>query len=67
MIFLDSQGIEHKEFVPEGKAVNAEYYTGVMDHLLKHIQQVHSAVFCPQDFFLLLNNAPAHKAAFAYF
>jgi len=23
--FFDSQGVVHKEFVPEGKAVNAEY------------------------------------------
>ena len=53
----------HKEFVPEGKAVNAEFYKGVMDCLLKHIQQVHPAVFHSRDFFLLHGNAPAHKAA----
>jgi hypothetical protein len=37
IIFFDSQGIVHKEFVPEGKIVNAEFYNGVLDHLLKHI------------------------------
>jgi hypothetical protein len=36
--FFDSQGIVHKEFVPEGKTVNAEFYKGVMDRLLKRIQ-----------------------------
>ena len=51
-----------KEFVPEGKAVNAEFYKGVID-FLKCIQWVHTAVFCCQDLFLLHNNAPAHKAA----
>jgi hypothetical protein len=35
--FFDSQGVVHKEFVPEGKTVNAEFYKGVMDHLLKGI------------------------------
>jgi hypothetical protein len=31
--FFDSQGV-----VPDGKTVNAEFYKGVMDHLLRHIQ-----------------------------
>jgi histone-lysine N-methyltransferase SETMAR len=53
----------HKEFIPEGKTVNAEFYKGVMDRLLKRIQWVRLAAFCPQDFFLLHDNAPAYKAA----
>jgi len=28
IIFFDSQGVVHKEFVPEGKTVNAEFYKG---------------------------------------
>jgi hypothetical protein len=63
IIFFNSQGIVHKEFVPEVKTVNAEFYKGVMDRLLKRIHQVHPAAFCSQDFFLLHNNEPAHKAA----
>jgi len=39
IIFFDSQGV-----VLEGKTVNAEFYKGVMDGLLKHIQQVCPAV-----------------------
>jgi hypothetical protein len=62
MTFFDSQGIVHKEFVPVGKAVNAEFCTGVMDRLLKHIHQLCPAAFCSRDFFLLHDNAPAHKA-----
>jgi len=45
-IFFNSQGTVHTEFVPEGKTVNAEFYKAVMDHLLKHIQQVCPAAFC---------------------
>jgi histone-lysine N-methyltransferase SETMAR len=63
IIFFDSQGVEHKKFVPEGKTVNAEFYKGVMDRLLKRIQRVRPAAFCSRDFFLLHDNAPAHKAA----
>ena len=51
--FFDSQGIGHKEFVPVGKTVNAEFYKGVMDRLLKHTQQVCPAAFCTGDFFLV--------------
>jgi hypothetical protein len=53
----------HKEFVSERQTVNAEFYEGVMDRLLKRIQQVQSAVFCSRDFFVLHDNAPTHKAA----
>ena len=61
--FFDSQGAVHKEFVTDGKTVNAEFYRGVMDSLLKRIQWVRPAAFCCRDFFLLHDNAPAHKAA----
>jgi histone-lysine N-methyltransferase SETMAR len=47
----------------EGKTVNAKYYKGVMDRLLKRNQRVRPAAFCSRDFFLLHDNAPAHKAA----
>jgi histone-lysine N-methyltransferase SETMAR len=56
----------HKEFVPEGKTVNAEFYKGVIDWLLKRIHRVRPAGFCSRDFLLLHDNAPAHKAASVY-
>ena len=34
-----------------------------MDRFLKHIQRIRPAAFCSRDFFLLHDNAPAHKAA----
>ena len=61
--FFDSQGLVHKEFVPEGKRVNAEFYKAVMDLLLKHIQRFRPAAFSSRDFVLLHDNSPAHKAA----
>jgi hypothetical protein len=50
-------------FIPEGKTLNAEFYKGVMDRLLKRIQRVRPAAFCSRDFFLLHDIASAHKAA----
>ena len=61
--FFDSQGVVHKEFVPEGKIVNAEFYKGVKDRLLKRIQWVRPAAFCSRDFCLLHDNTPTQKAA----
>jgi hypothetical protein len=63
IIFFDSQGVVYKEFVPDGKTLNAEFYEGVMDRLLKRIQRVRPAAFCSRDFFLLHDDAPANKAA----
>jgi len=53
IIFIDSRGVVHKEFVPEGKTVNAEFYKGAMDRPLKRIQRVRPAAFCSRDFFLV--------------
>jgi len=45
IIFFDSQGAVHKEFLPERKTVNTEFYKGVLDRLLKRIQWVRPAAF----------------------
>ena len=63
IIFFDSQGIMHKEFIPEGKRVNAEFYKGVTDRFLKRIQQACPAAFCSRYFFLSHDKVPTHKAA----
>jgi len=63
IIFFDSQGVVHKEFVPQGKTVNAELYKGVMDRLLNRIQRGRPAAFCSGDFFILHDKAPTHKPA----
>jgi hypothetical protein len=54
IIFFNSQGVVHKELIQEGKTVNAEFYKGVMDRLLKRIHPVRPAVFCSQDFFVVV-------------
>jgi hypothetical protein len=63
IIFFDSRGLVHKEFLPEGNTVNEALYKGVMDRLLKRTQRVRPAAFRSRDIFLLHDNAPAHKTA----
>jgi hypothetical protein len=37
IVFFDSQGVVHKEFVEEGCTMNAEYYKGVLNRLILRI------------------------------
>ena len=53
--FIDSPTVVHKEFVPEGKTVKAEFYNAYSTGS--------STCILLRDFFLLHDNAPAHKAA----
>lgn len=60
--FFDSKGIIHKEFMPSGSTVNAIYYKGVMDRLLKRIARVRPEYKSKGSWSLLHDNAPGHKA-----
>ena len=51
IVFFDSQGIVHKEFVHEGRTANAEYYKGVLDSLIWRIRRVRRALYRTRDFF----------------
>ncbi len=62
IIFFDSSGIIHKEFVPPGQRVNAEYYKAVLDHLLKRIARIGLELYKSGDWFFLHDNAPFHNA-----
>jgi hypothetical protein len=64
---LSRRSAQRIRTVPEGKTINAEFYKGLMDRLLKRIRRVRPAALCSRDVFLLHDNAPAHKAAFASF
>jgi len=50
IIFFYSQGVVHKEFIPEGNTVNEEFFKGVMDRLLKCFERVRPAAFYSQGF-----------------
>jgi len=38
--FFDSQGVVHKEFVPQGQTVNKQYYREVLERLRKWVHRV---------------------------
>ena len=40
IVFFDSRGIVHKEFVPPEQTVNCAFYKDVLERLLKRVQQV---------------------------
>ncbi|KAL4112628.1 hypothetical protein QTP88_016377 [Uroleucon formosanum] len=51
IVLFDSQGIIHKEFVPPGSTVNAEFYKNVLDRLLLD-HPPYSPDLSPPDYFL---------------
>jgi len=61
--FFDAEGVIHREFVPEGQKVNADFCVGVLDRLLKRIRRVRTTIFQYSEWFLLHDNAPSHNAA----
>lgn len=63
IVFFDSKGVVHKEFLEEGCTINAQYYRAVLERLISRIRRVRPALFGDRDFFLLHDNAPAHTAA----
>ena len=62
-IFLDSKGIIHKEFLPEGQTVNAHYYLGVLNRLWARILQIRPEYREQGSWSLFHDNAPTHKTS----
>jgi transposase len=60
VVFFDSRGIVHKEFVPPGQTVNQAFYKDVLERLRKRVQRVRRDI--ADDWVLHHDNAPAHTA-----
>jgi len=58
VIFFDCQGVIHKEFVPEGKTINAVYYKGVMERFLNRIRRVRPRLCQSGEWFLFARQRP---------
>ncbi len=63
ILFFDSRGVIHHEYVPEGLTVNAMFYVQVLDHLCKCIARVRPEMWIDRKFFFLYDNAHPHTAA----
>ncbi len=57
ILFFDSKGVIHHEYVPEGQTVNATFYIQVLDCLCNHIACVRPEMWRDRKFFLLHDNA----------
>ena len=60
IVFFDSRGIVHKEFVPSGQTVNRAFYKDVLKRLRKRVQRVRRDI--ADDWVLQHDNVPAHTA-----
>jgi len=58
--FLDSQGVVHTEFVPQGQTVNKQYYREVLERLRKRVHRVRPEI--ADTWMLRHDNAPCHTA-----
>jgi [histone H3]-lysine36 N-dimethyltransferase SETMAR len=58
--FFDSQGIVHKEFVPQGQTVNHVFYCEVLERLRKRVARVRPNI--AKDWMLHHDNASCHTA-----
>ncbi len=59
--FFDSGSLIRKEFILADTTINAEYYTGVLDRLLKQIAHVHPHFHVSNNWFLFHNNLLVHN------
>ena len=57
--FFNSQGVVHKEFVPQGQTVNTQYYPEVLE-LKKRVHCVRPEIV--DTWMLHHDNAPCHTA-----
>ena len=58
IVFFDSRGTVHKEFVPPGQTVNHAFYKDMLERLRKRVQRVRRDI--ADDWVLQHDNAPAH-------
>lgn len=61
-VFFDSQGVVHKEFLPEGQTVNRYYYNDVLRRLRENVRRLRPELWAQNSWFLHHDNAPAHAS-----
>ncbi len=66
ILFFDSKGVIHQEYVPENQTVNATFYIQVLERFCKCIASMRLEMWRDWKFFLLHNYAHSHTAAIVY-
>ena len=60
IVFFDSKGIVHKEFLPSGQTVNAAFYVEVLQRLRNRVLRVRPEI--ADEWILHHDNAPSHAS-----
>jgi histone-lysine N-methyltransferase SETMAR len=61
-LFLDSSGILHVEFIPEGATVNKHRYKETLRHLRKSIRRKRPELWRMKNWLLLHDKGPAYRS-----
>ncbi|GBN04599.1 hypothetical protein AVEN_148590-1 [Araneus ventricosus] len=61
-VFFDYDSVIHYEFIPKGQTVNKELYLEILERLRDAIRRKRSEKWATNDWFLLHDNAPPHRA-----
>ena len=62
IVFFDTRGIVHHEFVPEGQTVSAKFYCNVLHRPREDIRRKRPELWCEGNWLLHDDNAPSHRA-----
>jgi len=60
--FIDQEGIVHREFVPPGMTVNADFYCDVLRRLRENMPHKRPQKWQNQKLIIHHDNAPAHRS-----
>jgi len=60
--FFDQEGIVHREFVPPGMTVNADFYCDVLRRLREKVWRKRTQKWRNQNLIIHHDNAPAHRS-----
>ena len=62
MVFYDSEGVIHYEFLPQGRTVNKEYYLEVVQRLRETVRKKRPDAWRENRWMLQHDNAPSHSS-----
>ena len=60
--FFDQEGIVHREFVPPGMTVNADFYCDVLRRLRENVRRKRPQKWKNQNLIIHHDNVPAHRS-----
>jgi len=60
-VFLNSRGVVHHEYAPQGQTVTKEYYEGVLCRLRNAVRRKRPDLWAAETWQLHHDNAPAHS------